>query len=562
MRSSQPRPNRARRQRRAFTPPLLAGLSGLAIAACGGSSHGSGSAAAGGGSTNARTSAASAATTGSGGSGSTGSGSGTLTVQFDGPPILGLDPADVAGAQSNIYMSLAYDSLTYAEPTGKLVPDLATSWSMSDDNKEMTLHLRKGVHFSDGSAMTAAGVAKWLKYFQTTKGIDNAELQQMTSATAAGPLTVHIKLSSPNPGLPNLLSQQYGAGMVASPKAMAKPGSMKNATDGAGAFKLDPSQTVANSTYTYVRNPRYWNPSAVHFNKVVVKVIQTGSSVEAAVAGGQVNVAEGDGSTVTQAKSSGLQVLSTPGNEWGMWILDRNGKTTKPLGSVQVRQALNYAIERPQIVKALNPNGYADPTAQMGVPEQAGFNPSLDTYYSYDPTKAKALLSQAGYPHGFTFTAMCTPLLNTCNLAQAIAQSLAKVGVTMKIDSESQIPVFSQKFSSGRVPVVVFNSGGPAFIDAQALVSQITYQNPYHSTNPAITSAFNALGAATTTAAATSANTKLIKAEAANGWFAPVERLDTIYYVKGVSNVQLHAGEPTYYNPVDPSGTYSWRPAK
>lgn len=559
MRSSQPHPDRLRRWPRALAPALAAVLSGLTIAACGGSSHSSSGGAA---ATSAGASSTAEPTSGSAAANSGATGSSTLTVQFDGPPILGLDPADVAGAQSNIYMTLAYDSLTYTEPTGKIVPDLATSWKMSDGNKQMTLHLRKGVHFSDGSVMTAAGVVKWLKYFQTTKGVDNAELQQMTSATATGPLTVVIKLSSPNPGLPALLSQHYGAGMVASTKALAKRGSMKNATDGAGAFELDPKQTVANSTYTYVRNPHYWNPSAVHFDKVVVKVIQTGSSVEAAVAGGQVNVAEGDESTVTQAKSGGLQILSTPGNEWGMWILDRDGKTTKPLGSLAVRQALNYAIERPQIVKALNPNGYADPTAQMGVPEQAGFDSSLDTYYSYDAAKAKALLSKAGYPHGFTFTAMCTPLLNTCTLAQAIAQSLAQIGVTMKIDSVSEISVFSQKFSAGSVPVVVFNSGGPAFIDAQALVSQITYQNPFHSTNPAIAAAFKALGAATSQGAATSANAKLIKAEADNGWFVPIERLDTIYYVRGVSNVRLQPGEPTYYNPVDPSGTYSWRPAK
>lgn len=546
MRASQSRQTGARPKLRVLALVTALGVSGL-VAACGGSSTNSASS----------TSSGSAAASG----GSTGASGATLNVQFAGPPILGLSPADVAGAQSNIYMSLAYDSLIYEEPNGSLVPDLATSWKLNSRNTQLSLTLRKGVHFSDGTVMTAAGVARWLRYFETTKGIDNAELQQMTSAKPTGPLSLVIKLSSPNPDLPYLLSQHYGAGMVPSEKALAKPKSMANATDGAGPFELDPRHTVANSTYTYVRNPHYWNPSAVHFNKVVVKAISEPTAVESAVANGQVNIAIGDDSTVPQAKSAGLQVLSTPGNVWGMWVLDRSGKLVKALGSTQVRQALNYAVDRPAIVKALNPNGYATATSQMGTPEQTGFDSSLDSYYSYSPSKAKALLAAAGYPHGFSFTAMCTPLLNTCTLAQAIAQSLAQVGITMHIDSESQIPVFSQKFSAGSMPVVVFNAGGTAFVAQQALVSQITYQNPFHSVNPAITSAFSALGAAKTPSQMASANDALNKAEASNGWFVPVERRDTIYYVKGVSNVQLERGEPVYYSPVDPTGKYSWRPA-
>lgn len=488
--------------------------------------------------------------------------SGTLNVSFLGPPILGLNPADVAGGQSNIYMSLAYDSLTYTEPNGKLVPDLATSWTWLDkSHKKLELTLRRGVHFSDGSTMTAGGVVKWLKYFETTKGIDNGELAQMTSAKATGRLQLVITLSSPNPDLPQLLSQTYGAGMVASVKGMANPKSLADATDGAGPYELDPGATVVNSSYTYVRNPHYWNPSAVHFAKVVVKALNTPTSIESAVAGGQVNVAlEADASTVSQAKSAGINVVSAPAAVWGMWIMDRSGKLVAALGKPAVRQAINYAIDRPGIVKALNPNGYATATSQMGVPQEAGYSKALNSLYGYNIAKAKSLLTSAGYPNGFTFTALCTPLLNTCSLAQAVASSLQQVGITMNIDSETEISVFSQKFSGGTDPVVFFNAGGPAFLLQQGIIPPTTYQNPFHSTNPTITAAYNALGAAQTSAQADTADAKLIKAEASLGWFAPVEVLDNIYYVKGVTNVALEAANPDYYSPVDPTGKYSWRP--
>jgi len=230
------------------------------------------------------------------------------------------------------------------------------------------------------------------------------------------------------------------------------------------------------------------------------------------------------------------------------------------LGKQAVREAINYAIDRPAIVKALNPNGYAMATSQMGVPQEDGYNKALNSLYSYNLSKAKSLLASAGYSKGFTFTGMCTPLLNTCSLAQAVASSLKQVGITMNIDSETEIPVFSQKFSSGAVPVVFFNAGGPAFLLQQGIIPASTYQNPFHSTNPTITAAYNALGAAQTKAEAESADTKLIKAEAKLGWFAPVQVLDNVYYVKGVSNVKLEAANPDYYSPVDPTGKFSWRP--
>lgn len=525
---------------------LVLAASLIAVSACGSS-----------GASSTSTSAGSSTSTGTGSTAA----SGTLTVQFAGPPILGLDPSHEAGGQSVIYSSLAYDSLIYEEPNGSLVPDLATSWKwLGSGHTQFQLTLRPGVKFSDGSTMTPAGVAQWLSYFSKANSIRSSLLAQMTAATATGQDTVVMTLNSPNPDLPYILSQTYGAGFVASPKAMDKPGSLANATDGTGPFELDPSATVTGDHYTYVRNPHYWNPSAVHFAKVIVKAVGAPTSVESAVQSGEINVALGDPSTMSAAKSAGVAVTSAQSGTTALYLLDRSGRTVKALGSQAVRQAINYAIDRSAIVKALYPNGGAVPTAQVGVP-QAGFDVSLDNYYPYDPAKAKSLLASAGYPNGFSFTAMCSTILGTCTTAQAVAASLASVGITMNIDQESQISTFNQKFSTAQVPAVFFGLGDKPYIAAQGLVSTASFQNSFKSTDPVVTAAYNQIAAAATPAAESAAYEVLIKDLTQLAWFAPVFRSQQFIYANGVSGVTISNADPTYYSPVDPAGQHSWRPA-
>lgn len=499
----------------------------------------------------------------SGGGRRTGGGdSGTLTMQFAGPPIAGLDPAHEAGGQSVVYTSLAYDSLIFEQPDGTLVPDLATRWTWQDkQNKVLQLTIRKGVKFSDGQLLTPAGVAQWLEYFKNGNSIRSYELAEMASATVSGD-TVTITLNSPNPNLPLLLTQTYGAGFVASPAAMAKKGSMDAATDGAGPFKLDPAQTVGGDHYTYVRNPNYWNPGVVHFDKVVVKAMGDNNTVLSAVESGQVDVAIGAGATAKAAKSAGINVIDAgSSNITALFLLDRDGRTVKAMGDQRVRQAINYAIDRKGIVQALDPNGYATPTSQLLLPDRVGYSAADDGHYSYDPAKAKQLLAEAGYGGGFSFTGMCFTALGTCPAAQAVASSLAKVGITMHVDQESVPATFNQKFGSGTVPGVFFGLGDTTFLSAQQWLPTNSFQNSYKSQDAQLTQAYTALAAAQTNSAAESAAKQLSDRVLDLAWFAPVERLNTVYYVKGVAGVKWDVADPGYYSPVDPTGKYSWRPS-
>lgn len=384
-------------------------------------------------------------------------------------------------------------------------------------------------------------------------------LAGMASATATDAHTVVIKMSAPNPDLPIALSQEFGAGLVANPTALSTPKALDLATNGTGPYKLDPSQTVSGDHYTYVKNPDYWNPSAVHYSSVVVKVASDANSVVSAISAGQINIAVGRPDTAKTAQGAGATVASAPGSVTALYLLDRNGKLVPALANQQVRQAINYAIDRTGITKALNPAGYADPTSQMGIPLQNGFQSSLDSYYSYDVNKAKDLLSQAGYANGFSFTAMCSTILGTCPLAQAVASSLAKVGITMKIDQESEISSFNQKYSTGAVPAVFFTSGSPTYMAAHSLVGTGVLANAFNTTDPTIAADYKKV-ASTTGQQQADASATFQKDLANLAWFAPVYRRYSLVYADGVSNVKLQPANPSYYSVVDPNGTNSWKP--
>ncbi|GAB3580984.1 ABC transporter substrate-binding protein [Amycolatopsis endophytica] len=486
---------------------------------------------------------------------------GTLTVQFSGPPISGLDPAKSSGGQSMIYSTLAYDSLIFAKPDGTLAPDLATSWEWLDDAyRVFQLTLREGVVFSDGAPMTAEGVARWLHYYRDAKSTLSSNLQMMTSATAVDAHTVRIELNEPHPDLPWVLSQLYGGGMVANPSAMTRPGSLDMATNGTGPYVLDPGQSVSGDHYTYVRNARYWNPSVVYYDKVVIKAISDPNTVVSAVASGQIDVASGKPLTAPTAEDSGATVTSAPGAVWALYLLDRAGTLAPPLAKTEVRQAINLAIDRGPITKALNPNGYAVPTAQMGLPQQEGFRPELDTYYPYDPARARDLLARAGYPDGFRFTVLCSNTLSTCPLAQAVASSLGDIGITVDIDAENEISSFNQKFRGGKAPAVIFSNQTTAFMAARALSHRDVLANPFNSSDPRVSADYDRVAASSGDQQG-AAYADLVRDFADLGWFAPVYRTETILFSSGVDNVALKPKAPTYYTAVDPTGTASWRPA-
>jgi len=380
--------------------------------------------------------------------------SGVLTVGIEGAGT-SLNPAvDVAAGDQLVMQALPYESLIHYATNGTPSPGLATSWGyVGTGNTTFQLTLRPNMEFSDGSPVNSAAVATWLEYYMKTSS-NAGSIGTITSIDTPSPTSVVIHLGTANPEMPYYLSDQFTAGAVVSPQAIANPSSLGNSTDGAGPYMLEASETVANSTYTFVPNPNYYDPSQIRFSQVVVKIITSPSSMLEAAVTGQVDVAYGDSTTVNAAVKDGLQVASGPIGTSVVQFADFVGKLTPAFGKIKVRQAMNYALNRKAIAEGLV-GKYGAPTSEMVTPD--GYDPAYKNYYNYDPSKARALLKAAGYQHGFTTKVVVPAELGTGGVpfTLAVAKYLGAVGIKVKITSEATQAEFVKVGLNGTFPLLV-----------------------------------------------------------------------------------------------------------
>lgn len=369
-----------------------------------------------------------------------------------------LNPATGDPAYGSTYQ-WAYDPLLVTQPDGSIAAGLATKWGyVGQGNKVFELTVRSGAKFSDGTPVDGQAVKTYLDYERSQKIGSEAALLSTVDAIAATGMTVRITFKVPTPSFATFISQGLGGGNIASPKAVVNPSSLDKDTFGAGPYKLDPSQTVASDHYTFVPNPFYWDKSRQHFKKVTVKVIPNPSSMVQAMRAGQVQAALGDATTLQGASSAGLTVIAPPQALTGLNLMDRAGTVSQPLADVRVRQALNYAVDRKAIAKAL----YGDSNlalSQYSLTGQPGYDASLDARYPYDPAKAKELLAAAGYPNGFTLPTLTVSLGGLDKVTEAIAGQLQGVGVKLQITTKANPNDYVVTMLSKKYPAAVIGYG-------------------------------------------------------------------------------------------------------
>ena len=485
--------------------------------------------------------------------------SNTLTMGINVQIPTGLNPALWIPGNSNPYFEPAYDSLLYLAPSGQYLPDLATSWGfVGSGSKQFDLTIRSGVHFSDGSLLTPAAVAGYIKYYKSAGGASASNLASVQSVDVTGPSTVAIHLSQGNPDLPYLLSQNGLAGDIVSPQALKNPSSLKAATDGAGPYELAPSQTIALQTYTYVPNPHYWDPSAVKFQKFVLKVITEPNAMLSSLQSGQIQAALGTTSTASSASSAGFNVISVPTQVVTVVLGDRTGQVSKALSSLQVRQALNLAVDRAQITQAVF-GKYGVATDEVTPPGGQGYSSAASDYYPYDLSKAKQLLQAAGYGSGFTLPMACfTGDPTWCEIAQALQAEWSQIGVNVKLSSYATPAAYTPAVLSKKFPATLIVTGNSSGYINLTSLNTAGMTDPWGIVDPAFSKMLTQVASSTSAQIAASeaaATDYVVK----NAWFVPVGTESVIYFVnKNIQNVAVSA-QQTLWDPFSPIASYDWK---
>jgi peptide/nickel transport system substrate-binding protein len=489
-----------------------------------------------------------------GASSASGSSGGTLTVGMA-ETAASMNPAinPLTG-----YLYFSYDPLIYQTADGQLVPDLATSWHyVGTANKTFEFTLRQGLKFSDGSPVTAAAVAASMNYFLKVKGAGILLAGPVASVTAISADTVQIDYQTSFPDAVLSLSQDHSFGLIIGPKGLANPKSLESTSDGAGHYVMEASQTVADSVYTFVPDKYYFNQAAIKYQKVQLKPITDPASLLNALRSGQIQYAQNlSAAEAVSARSSGFIISQGAARWYGIGLQDR---TSRPLNNLTVRQALQYAINRKAIIKAVW-EGYATPKYQFTAEGFSGYLASENTRYSYDPAKARELLARAGYPHGFTLSLIDAGQLDPNGVfAQAISSQLAAIGVTVNVTLVStNFSVFSSDIASRKYPTVV---GGSNIADTYSTASQYLAPGPPDNAfneNDATASRLLVQAAAAAPAAAKSGFEQLNQWIDEQSWVVPIATQEALE----VTVPTVHGVASTYktvdVDPVSPVTAQNW----
>ncbi len=316
-----------------------------------------------------------------------------------------IDPQGAPNSGLNVVIPYLFDTLVVRDTGNKLLPLLAESWDAAPDGKAITMKLKSGVTFADGTSLDAEAVRFTFQRFKETgaKSPIYGGIQQIDGITVVDPLTVRFTFKQPAANFWGTLSMPY-AGIISpkSAKSVAETG--KGNLVGTGPFTL--GEWKAGQSITFKRNPAYnWgaavtqNRAAPFLDSIVFKVIPDATTQLAALQAGEVDaifINQPDHRAKLE-KDPAVRLEEAVLNS--LIYLGFNCRKT-PFTDVRVRQALSYAVNKQDIVD-IALGGIGKVASAPLPPTLPGYDPSLKSFeLGYDPAKAQALLKEAGFAQG------------------------------------------------------------------------------------------------------------------------------------------------------------------
>ena len=375
------------------------------------------------------------------------------------------------------YLDLAYEYLTYIDSeTGETIPGLAESWDMSEDGKTWTFHLRQGVMFSGGyGEMTSADVAYSIARLigeDSRAGPASPMRRAIASVETPDERTVVVNLNFPDFELAQGYfgsAQQLGIvskayfDQLGADEAEAEP-------IGTGPYMLESASSGSEIVMTLRDDVAdHWRVKP-EFESVVFRIVPEESTRVAMLQAGEADIAPVSFDSIPTIEQAGLRIVSaeatwSPVVRFGGLIQTSEDRynANSPWAKREVRQALNYAVDKQTIIDELFQGEATIAASDTPVPAWSAVEP-----YPYDPEMARKLLAEAGYPDGFditlkTFTT--APGAELPLMAEAVALYWQDVGVNVTIEPVDW-PSLRTEWTEGRANDYVWTHRGFPFASA------------------------------------------------------------------------------------------------
>jgi peptide/nickel transport system substrate-binding protein len=354
-----------------------------------------------------------------------------------------LDPNLTQAYVTGVVMVNMCERLYGVDPKGAIVPVLASAMpTYSDGGKTVEIRIRAGMKFNDGTPADAQAVKFSIERGKTLKGsTTRSDLERVTAVEAVDARTVRIKLDKPFPPLTATLATRVGS--VVSPTQIAALGDKFNSNPVCvGPWKF--VSRVPQDRIILERSPYYYDPGAVHFDRLVFSIIPDDAVRIANLRSGDIDLAHLVPPTDAKAlKSEGVftvsEVYSLGYQGITINLANQNGmsnpgvpRSTPLAGNPKVREAFDYSIDRDALNQVVSDGTYTpDCTA---IAPQNPLYPKGIRCPKRDIAKAKLLLTEAGFPNGVSLelTAVNDPL--QMRVAQVLQSMAADAGIHITIN--------------------------------------------------------------------------------------------------------------------------------
>ncbi len=363
--------------------------------------------------------------------------------------VTSLDPHFLNVAPNNDAAWHIFDALVHVDANARLIPGLAVSWRAINPTT-WEFKLRKGVKFHDGSDFTAEDVIFSLERPATlaaSPGPFSGFVKAIVAKKIIDPWTLQLKTAVPYAMLPYDLDSIFIVSKKAAAGASTEDFNSGKAAIGTGPYKL--LRFARGDRIELARNDAYWGGKSP-WDKVTLRILPADTARIAALLAGDVDAIESiPTADLTRLKANPNFRLEQKVS-WRTMLLhmdqyrdhpphlaDKAGKplAKNPFKDARVRLAISKAINRKAIVERVM-EGNAIAAGNLVSPPVFGHVAALKAE-SYDPQAAKQLLAAAGFPDGFALTldAPNDRYVNDEQIAQAVAQMLARIGIRIKVET-------------------------------------------------------------------------------------------------------------------------------
>jgi len=341
-------------------------------------------------------------------------------------PSLG-NPYKYTGHPHLYTFSATFDGLTRFDKNGRLNPWLAISW---ENKTPLTweITLRENVYFSSGRHLNADAVISTIKYLISKEGATEPVATQFSFIRDAEKINnkkLKIHTFTPSPFLPRTLPLLH----IVDPYQWKTLGPIGFSQIPIGTGPFQPIKYSSNKIILKAFKNSWRKPNIENIEIIAVPDAYTRTL---GLVSDQLDIALSIGpDEITFIENSGGKGVAWLSAD--LWSINFHHKKGTPMDNIKVREALNLAINRKELIDGLL-NGVPEIPSQPAPRNAYGFNDKLDPI-KYDPERAKALLANAGFPDGFSFVleGAIGVGANDSAMYQKVAQDLSMIGVKMKI---------------------------------------------------------------------------------------------------------------------------------